>query len=265
MFRIRDASPPPQPFTRRPRPGGPASIVQIQWHATRGATSMDRQVQATESWFASPANNRGGWGGSAEFVVGPDHRRDGAIEIVRFGDTYNEFSSWSAGFGGTGTIGAATVGIAIEVAQPAGRDAQGNFTGSPNANFEHFTDQTIDACVWLVGQINRELAALDVPPIPPVRIPAWDQRVGEPVPAGHIGHEDLANGVRLGKHDPGHLFPWSELIMRVATGGPVLDLGAMRRLHDRLEAQALVSFRAARDTLGIAREIESEIARLEGS
>ena len=69
---IRIASPPPQPFTRRPR--DPSGIRQVQWHATRGATSMDRQVSATESGFASPAHDRGGWGGSADFGVGPDPR-----------------------------------------------------------------------------------------------------------------------------------------------------------------------------------------------
>jgi hypothetical protein len=207
---IRLASP-PRSFTRRPRDA--SGIRQIQWHATRGATSMDRQVSATESWFASPANNRGGWGGSADFVVGPDHRVGGRVVIVQFEDPWNSFGSWSA----------------IEVAQPAGRDRLGNYTGAADANFEQYTEETIDACLWLVGHINGTLVARGIEPVPPVWIDEWDQARGQPVPRGHIGHEDLANGKKLGKHDPGHLFPRGAMMASLIRP-PTPDLANLDRL-----------------------------------
>ena len=83
---VRFASPAPLPVTRRVRASGVQQIAQIQIHATRGRVAHDRQVHATEAWFASPQNDRGGWGGSADFVIGPDHRLAGEIAIVQFGD-----------------------------------------------------------------------------------------------------------------------------------------------------------------------------------
>lgn len=179
----------------------------VQWHATRGATSQDRQVEATENWFANPLNDKGGWGGSADFVVGPDHRIGGAIAIVQFGDWVNTFSSWSAGAGGAGTLYAAEYGVAIEVAQ--------------SANLESFTPETIDACVWLVHHINIVLRDLGRSEIPPFHLPRWDQLAGQGVPRGHIGHDELANGQRLGKTDPGPLFPWATLMQRLQQ--PLID------------------------------------------
>lgn len=198
MFSIRDANPSPLAITRRPRT---TPIEQIQWHATRGVASHYRQVEATENWFANPANDLGGWGGSADFVVGPDWRIGGAIAIVQFGDWINTFSSWSAGAGGTGTLYAAECGVAIEVAQSAALEA--------------FSPETIEACAWLVGVINETLRGAGQPEIPPVHIPRWDQLPAEPIPRGHIGHDELANGRKLWKTDPGPLFPWGELLSRL--------------------------------------------------
>lgn len=247
---IRLASPPPQPFTRRPR--DPEGIRQIQWHATRGATSMDRQVSATESWFASPANNRGGWGGSADYVVGPDYRVGGRVVVVQFEDPWNSFGSWSAGYGGAGTLPAAPYGIAIEVAQPAGRDRLGNYTGAKDANFEHYTPETIDACRWLVGYINRELEKRGIEPVPPVWIDEWDQTSGQPVPRGHIGHENLANGRKLGKHDPGHLFPRDSLMASLRVTPAADELAGLRTLHEGIEAKIGA-------VQSIVREIRTEV------
>lgn len=259
---IRLASPPPQPFTRRPR--DPAGIRQIQWHATRGAISMDRQVSATESWFASPANNRGGWGGSADFVVGPDHRQGGRVVIVQFEDPWNSFGSWSAGYGGAHTLPAAPHGIAIEVAQPAGRDRLGNYTGAADANFEQYTDETIDACRWLVGHINAELTTRDVEPVPPVWIDGWDQASGRPIPRGHIGHENLANGKKLGKHDPGHLFPRDALMASLlrATTRAADSLAGIRALHESIDTKVIGLQSVVREVRSDLAAMEVELARL---
>lgn len=215
-FSIRDADPAPLAVTRRRRLRGVHDIAQIQLHATRGAADLDAQVMATEHWFASPANDRGTWGASADFVIGPDIRENGEIVIVRFGDWIETFSSWSAGFGvrGAGTIGAATRGVAIEIAQPD--------------NETDFTDETIEGLVWLCERINEELIARGGTAVPPVHIASWDQRAGAAVPRGYIGHDELANGVALGKSDPGDRFPWEDFIARLreAAAEPAASNGA---------------------------------------
>jgi len=213
-FRIRDANPQPLSITRRARRGGPSDIVQIQIHATRGPVPMDRQVQATENWFADgretpDGNDHGTWGSSADFVIGPDHRAGGETVIVRFGDWLQTFSSWSAGLGEAGTIGAATVGVAIELAQPLQQHP--------------FTEETIDGLVWLCEHINDQLEQAGVGRVPAQRIDSWDQNAANGVPRGYIGHEDLANGKKLTKTDPGSLFPWADLINRVG-GAPTLGV-----------------------------------------
>lgn len=210
-FSIRDANPAPLAVTRRPRLRGVQDIAQIQLHATRGPVSMELQVMATEHWFASPANDHGTWGASADFVIGPDVREHGEIAIVRFGDWIETFSSWSAGFGarGAGTIGASTRGVAIEIAQP---DDETDFTA-----------ETIEGLVWLCERINAEIVAAGGVAIPPRHIDSWDQRAGEAVPRGYIGHDELANGVALGKSDPGDRFPWDGFIARMAAATSELE------------------------------------------
>ena len=203
-YEIRPANPRAAAFTRRGRPGGVNGIHQIQIHATRGPVKMDQQVQATENWFAQQPD-RGGWGSSADFVVGPDRRRGGQIVIAQFGDWMRTFGSWSAGYGGGGAAteyGAAEVGVAIEVAQPD--------------NDTPFTPETVDAVVWLCGQINDALEDAGGIPIPAVHLGFWDQRRARPVPRGYIGHDELANGRKLGKSDPGKLWDWSAFIDAVA-------------------------------------------------
>lgn len=215
-FSIRDANPTPLAVTRRPRLRGVQDIAQIQLHATRGPVSMELQVMATEHWFASPANDHGTWGASADFVIGPDIREHGEIAIVRFGDWIESFSSWSAGFGvrGAGTIGASTRGVAIEIAQPD--------------NETDFTDETIEGLVWLCQRIDAAIVAAGGVAVPPQHIAFWDQRAGEAAPRGYIGHDELANGVALGKSDPGDRFPWDGFIARLreAAALPPAAVGA---------------------------------------
>ena len=193
-FEIRAASPPAASFTRRPRPGGVRDIHQVQWHGTQGPTTHGRQVQATENWFGStkpfPAgNDKGGWGGSADFVLGYDDRV-GRVVIVEFGDWLNTYSSWSAGYGATSrtTYGAAEVGVAIEVAETAALGA--------------WSSEELDACAWLTAEVNRRIKAAGGTPIPLTRLDAWDQARDKPIPRGHITHAALENGRKLGKGDP---------------------------------------------------------------
>lgn len=214
-YTIRASLRPPLAVTRRPRRGPGEDIYQIQWHATHGAAPLDLQVQATENWFSDPraaldaAGQPRDWAASADFVLGPDRREAGALVIVQFERWWETWSSFSAGYGADSslTLPAARYGVAIEVAQ--------------SAAFEPYSEETLAACVWLVGHINASLRVLGVPEIPAVRIASWSQAVGQEIPRGHIGHEDLANGRRLGKVDPGDKFPWDELMRRLAPAAPV--------------------------------------------
>ena len=201
-FTIRQASPPPAKFTRRIRPGGIGAIRQGQIHTTRGNVPENVQVHATENHFAHQ-QDRGGWGSSADFVIGPDHRINNEIAIVSFGDWGRTFSSWSAGYGAdwTTTYGAAEVGVAIEVAQRRATDV--------------IDPRSIDALVWLCRHINEYLEVRDLQPIPVRQLTSWDQSLRDPIAGGYIGHEDLANGKRLGKTDPGPMFPWDDFIRRM--------------------------------------------------
>ena len=204
----------PIPVTRRPRAGGVATIVQGHIHATRGPTIMADQVEATVNWFAnnrpfSQGNNHGSWGSSADFVVGP---YDGGIAIFEFGDWLHTYSSWSAGFGVYGARlehGASEHAVAIEVSQPP-RMVGGEY--QPGDSDVPFTPETLDALTWLAGYINDELVRAGGTVIPPVRIPYWDQLIGQPIPRGWIGHEDLANGHKGGKSDPGQMFDWDAFL-----------------------------------------------------
>ncbi len=236
MYEIRRADPPPASFTRRGRPGGIGSIRQIQIHATRGPTTMDKQVQATENWFANqPGLDRigrpRGWGSSADFVLGPDHRINGDIAIVQFDNWERTFGSWSAGYGSGGAAteyGAAEVGVAIEVAQPP-KMVAGKYVGGDSD--VPFTDETIEALVWLCKHINQRLADQEGHLWLNSRIEYWSQKRNRAIPRGYIGHEDLENGHKLGKSDPGAMFPWEEFIRAIQpqiTGGVLLPLPLTR-------------------------------------
>lgn len=212
-YSLERADPQPCAFTRRERT---LPISQVQIHTTRGpGVPEDRQLAATVNWFADcdpfpTGNDRGGWGGSADFVVGPDAAQGGRIRILEFrnalGGWEATYGSWSAGYGSRGSAreyGAAEVGVAIEIAQQR--------PGDP------IDPRSIDATAWLCREvILPRVVALGHPPIPATRITNWTQTRARPVPRGFIGHEDLENGRKLGKSDPGPMFPWTEFLRLVA-------------------------------------------------
>lgn len=210
---IRPAYPKPLSITRRPRRGGAAAIHQIQLHATRGPTTLERQVAATENWFSNPApfpqgNDHGSWGSAADFLLGPDYRSGGGIVIVQFGNWLKGFGSWSAGFGARGTAveyGAAEFGVAIEIAQ-APRQEHGKYM--PGDSDQPFSDELVIAVAWLCEHINDELDKVGVQRVPPVHINGWSQQLSDGIPRGYIGHEELANGRKGGKSDPGRMWDW---------------------------------------------------------
>jgi len=184
-------------YCRRPRVL-PISLICI--HATRGDAPMDVQYQATVDWFTR-APNLGGFGPTADIVIGAQGER---AEVVGWRETHSAFA---AGYGGKGSIlqyAVDEVAIAIEVAQPAWQ--------------EPYTDAAIAELVEFLRPIVAEFQ------IPLVHVGYWDQDRYADVPRGFLGHEDTANGNRLGKSDPGPLFPWDELFNRLAAQPPAIDL-----------------------------------------
>ena len=201
---------------------------------------MGAQVSATENWFAY-GPDRGGWGSSADFVVGPDKRVGGKIVIAQFGNWLRTFSSWSAGYGGGGAAteyGAAEVGVAIEVAQPARYDMDLHEYVDGDSDVS-FTSESVEAVAWLCRHINRELEEAGGSAIPTARLTSWDQKRSAPIPRGYIGHEDLANGGKRRKTDPGQMWNWPAFLHEVGNvedtsmSPPISNLvGALKVWHD---------------------------------
>jgi len=179
----------PKSWLRASRNEEPTIII---IHATRGHTTPNLQYLATKNWVRSTQNNPEGdfsWGSSCDFIIGNE---PGEIcQVGRLSDRAN----WSAGYGNsyTNTWGADTKAISIEVAQ--------------SAAIEHFDKDAIEnltiLCVELVLFYNI-----------PVRHITYLSQTGNP-PGGFVGHDETANGVKLGKSDPGDKFPWDSFIREV--------------------------------------------------
>jgi N-acetyl-anhydromuramyl-L-alanine amidase AmpD len=149
--------------------------------------------------------------------VGPDFREADRIVIVQFGNWLRTFSSWSAGYGSLGATqewGAAEVGVAVEVAQPAKFQA-GEYV--PGDSDVPFSDELVEAVAWLCRHINQELEAAGGLAVPTTHIEQWNQRHHDPIPRGYIGHDELANGLKLGKTDPGQMWDWPLFLRQVGT------------------------------------------------
>lgn len=166
-----------------PRLVGPRlrDIKGVMIHATRGGRSAGDDGPGTENWGNHPDNKGAFWDGliyeSGQQVRGcPD---ENVLQPL-----------WCSGFGGPGTWIAQDFYFQLELAQGRAEDP---FT----------PEQITSAAMWIA-----ELARIHRFGIR--RIPYLSQ-VGEP-PEGICSHEDSANGKRLGKSDPGPMFPWDRFI-----------------------------------------------------
>lgn len=196
-------------YARRPR-SRPISLVAI--HATRGFAPMGAQFDATVNHFRT-VPDLGGWSSGADVLVGA------AGEIAEFGDWRATHAAFAAGYGFYGAsieYAVDEVALSIEVAQPAAT-VDGVYVNGPGL-FEPFTDAAIQALADFLRPIVREFE------IPLVNVGYWDQRRTAPIPRGFIGHDQTANGRRLGKSDPGALFPYEELFRRIQ-GAPAAPAG----------------------------------------
>ena len=200
-------------FARAPRTQ-PISLVCI--HATRGKNVMDKQYQATVNWFTNPPN-LGGYAPAADVVIGAKG------EVGEFwvpdangneSDWRTSHATWAAGYG-NGNVpewGVDEVALSIEMPQPAGKDAQGNWTGDPNAYYEPFPQASIDA---LVEFLTQRFQWGMLPNVKLQYVEFLDQRRDWAPPSGFVGHDRTENGVKLGKSDPGPLFPINEVLTRI--------------------------------------------------
>lgn len=215
--------PKPQPKTRARRTNGAADIHQIQIHATRGNTDVTRQVQATVNWFSNPSNVAGrSWGASADFVVGRESRfPDNPVVAVQFGNWMETWSHYSAGYGSTvsGTLPAAAYGVAIEVAQ--------------RRENEPFDPEVVEMVAELCKHINETLEKNGHNPVPLIRVFDWDQASAAPVPRGYIGHDEMANGKRLGKTDPGSMWDWDKFFDLIS-GETAIEVDKIVEILDAL-------------------------------
>ena len=160
----------------------------ILLHATRGGSaSLATEYTGTKSWFRSPNNmardsngNSLGYGGCASKIIGPE----GEYCIVLEDE---EIPHYSAGYGGLGPPTEYLVddyAISYEFAQPDNNWA--------------FTDAQYERGAIEIAKDCRKHS------IPPVMVDLRSQ--GYPVPTGITRHDTTANGVKLGKTDPGKMW-----------------------------------------------------------
>ena len=176
----------PAPQLVKPRTGPiKGSVI----HSTRGGTSSPEvDYSATKNWFTSPnnmaRNSQGqplGYGGCASRIIGPA----GEMTIVMPDD---QMPTYSAGYGAIGPPVEFLVDqhyISYELAQPT--------INTP------YTDPQIDR---IAMEIALDAKTYGFPII--MRDFRDDQTV--PLP-GVTRHDRTANGRKLGKSDPGHMFP----------------------------------------------------------
>jgi hypothetical protein len=170
-------TPAPQLFGPR---SNPIRIILI--HATRGLTASSAiDYSATKNWFRSSNNNAGGtWGGCASSIIGPN----GELCHVLNDD---QIPHYSAGYGG---LGPPTEYLLDDYAK------------------SYELAQPNDDVPYTAAQYERLAieAAIDCKKynIPATMLDLRSQRY--PVPTGIGRHDRSANGVKLGKSDPGKMF-----------------------------------------------------------
>lgn len=178
----------PHAYLRAAWAGRRRLIAGVMVHATRSGTPGTKDGPGTENWLGHPSNTQA-VSSSWDSLFWDDGTQ------VQFGDRDNSFPTWCAGYGDAGTWNAGLYYLQYELAQGT--------IDTP------FADSTIDS---LAQQVARDAARYG---FPIVQLPYVSQT--GPVPRGITAHDNCANGRRLGKSDPGYLFPWAEFIERANT------------------------------------------------
>jgi hypothetical protein len=163
----------------------------IQLHATRGGSTTVTEGPATENWMKNPNNGSAsqGWGASCDVIIFHDGTRVWVNSDVHKAPTYG------AGYGGPGSWSAGWYYLQVEIAQ-----------ANPG---DYYLGAEVDSMAELTAEWSRRYGfAIE-------RIP-WLHQDGPP-PVGICTHQESDNGKRLGKSDPGAMWPW-DTYLRLANG-----------------------------------------------
>lgn len=168
----------------RQSPGRARRMRGVMLHATRGGRSAGDDGPGTENWASNASNGAAFWDWLAY--------ENGQQVLCTEGD---EEPLWAAGYGAyPGTWSAQDYYYQFELAQ-----------GRPE---DPYPAEQIESAAQWVGGLFKERGW------PVQRIPFLYQTEGSAPPFGICTHEDSANGRRLGKSDPGPMFPWNTFLAR---------------------------------------------------
>jgi hypothetical protein len=166
-------------------PGRAHQIRGVFLHSTRsGRCGNPLEGVGTENWMSHPGNP----GAAYDALIYPDGQQVQATRWDR-----DEQPLWAAGWGNAGTWSAQQNYIHIEIAQACIDDP--------------FTPEQIESAAQWTAEIFRPLVAPFIERIP------FLAQVGT-APYGVADHQHSANGRKLGKSDPGPLWPWADYLAR---------------------------------------------------
>lgn len=157
-------------------------------HETRSGHPDGDDGPGAEAWASNPSNGEGkAWCSMWDVLIYED-----GTQVIML-DVENEYASWTAGWGGKGegTWPLGKFSIQIEVAHGTG--------------IEPYQAVQVDSLAQLVAEYSFKYHR------PLTRIDFVTQRE-DPKPRGISTHAASANGVKLGKSDPGESFPWETFL-----------------------------------------------------
>lgn len=174
------------PWCQKSWPDRRSHIAGVMIHATRSGRSAGDDGPGTENWLGHPSNGSAAqdWGSSWDALI-----YESGLQVITH-DVDKWYASWCAGYGDAGTWPAGLYYVMVEVSQ-----------GRPE---DHFTEAELHSAAQYTAEASQKYG------FPLVKIPFLTQR-GTP-PRGICSHEDSANGKKLGKSDPGPMWPWERFL-----------------------------------------------------
>lgn len=160
------------------------TIKGVYLHATRsGRCGNPVEGEGTENWMFHPSNQ----GSAYDGLVYPNGQQ---VKAMRWEE--DEQPLWAGGYGDFGTWNAQQFYVHFEIAQGCIDDP--------------FTDEQVESTAQWVAELAQRYVF-------DIRRIEFLFQTGVP-PEGICDHEHSANGVKLGKSDPGHMWPWEQFIKR---------------------------------------------------